>query len=69
MTTTTNAVVIPDKLIKPHGNTAHVYIPKKYLGKRATVIIHLDDEKRGKMENNIKIFGMKEAICLTLPNS
>jgi putative transposon-encoded protein len=49
MTTTTNAVVIPDKLIKPHGNTAHVYIPKKYLGKRATVIIHLDDEKRGKI--------------------
>ena len=41
------AHIIHDKLIKPSGNTAHILIPRKYLGKRASVIIHLDDEKTG----------------------
>jgi putative transposon-encoded protein len=46
------AHIIHDKLIKPSGNTAHILIPRKYLGKRASVIIHLDDEKTGDDKND-----------------
>ena len=41
------AHIIHDKLIKPSGNTAHILIPKKFIGKRAKVIIENNDEKTG----------------------
>ena len=48
MVATAKAEIIIDRPIKPIGNTAGVYVPKKFLGKRATVIIFLEDEKSQK---------------------
>jgi putative transposon-encoded protein len=50
----TKAIVINDKPIKPYGNTAHVYVPKKFLGKRASILIHLDDDENGEKEEDDK---------------
>jgi len=45
------AIVIDDKPIKPYGNTAHVYVPKRFLGKRASILIHLDEDEENKSED------------------
>jgi len=46
--------IILKKPIKPFSNSAHIIIPKKHMGKKASVIIHLDDEKERKKDNVIK---------------
>ena len=48
MVATMKAEVIFDRTIKALGNSAGIYVPKRYLGKRATVIIFLEDEKSQK---------------------
>jgi putative transposon-encoded protein len=40
--------VLKNRPIVKCGNSAHILIPKKFLGKRATVIIILEDEKSQK---------------------
>ena len=46
--------VLENKQIVKCGNSAHILIPKKYLGKKATVIIFLEDEKVGEHEKACK---------------
>ena len=36
------------KTIKPIGNTGHITIPKKHIGKKAKIIIIDDDEGKDK---------------------
>ncbi len=43
---TTGTVILENKNIVKCGNSAHILIPKRFIGKRASVIIHLDDEKK-----------------------
>ena len=50
---TTSTVMLKKNIVKC-GNSAHILIPRKYLGKRASVIIHLDDEKTGDDKNDCK---------------
>lgn len=38
-------IVIANRLIKPFGNTGHITIPKKFIGKTAKIII-LDNENK-----------------------
>ena len=54
MVATAKAEVIFDRTIKALGNSAGIYVPKRYLGKRATVIIFLEDEKVGEHEKACK---------------
>ena len=42
------------KTVKPTGNTGHVIIPKRYLGKQVKIII--DDEGEKEKEKNIISF-------------
>ncbi|WP_297318798.1 DUF2080 family transposase-associated protein [Methanocaldococcus sp.] len=49
------AVVIHDKPIKPYGNTAHVYVPKRFIGKRATIIIYCNEKDRKNLKNNFEV--------------
>ena len=39
--------ILENRPIVKCGNSAHILVPKKYLGKKAKVIIYLD-EKEGK---------------------
>jgi hypothetical protein len=43
------------KTVKPTGNTGHITIPKKHIGKKAKVII-IDDEGENGKEKNIISF-------------
>jgi hypothetical protein len=45
-------IIITNKLVKPFGNTGHITIPKKHIGKKAKVII-IDDEGDEKEKNII----------------
>jgi len=38
------------RTVKPIGNTGHVIIPKRFIGRRVTVIVHEEDEKERKTE-------------------
>ncbi|CAB3288195.1 protein of unknown function [Methanocaldococcus lauensis] len=38
------------RTVKPVGNTGHVIVPKRHIGKRVTVIVHEEDEKERKTE-------------------
>ena len=51
---TVKAEVVLNRYIKPVGNSAGVYVPKKFLGKRATVIIYLDEKEKKEGENGGK---------------
>ena len=43
---TTSTVMLKKNIVKC-GNSAHILIPKKFIGKRAKVIIENNDEKTG----------------------
>ena len=43
----TTSTVMHKKNIVKCGNSAHILIPKKFIGKRAKVIIENNDEKTG----------------------
>ncbi|UXM84817.1 DUF2080 family transposase-associated protein [Methanococcus aeolicus] len=51
---------IINKLVRPFGNTGHITIPKKHIGKRARVIIEIEDDRekekgdKNDWENNQK---------------
>ena len=44
--------IVLEKPIKPFSNSAHVILPKCYLGKKASILIRLDDEKTGDDKND-----------------
>ena len=48
------------RTVKPIGNTGHVIIPKRFIGRRVTIIINEDDDE-GEGEKN-KIGGKCEYI-------
>ncbi len=47
-------LIIENKFVKPFGNTGHITIPKKHIGKRASILIHLDDDENGEKEEDDK---------------